>query len=390
MPQGYGQEFADGMDFFIDNYLRPADDEAIILLYTSACSEILIQLVARLLLRRYKVEKVWMHPREDVGLTSRLRDACTALGPADWPRLLAVTLEDESFSHSSVIDMALRGQGFSSARTVRLISACRELFETAAQAAPPLLSARNAHVLRKLLPLREISVTTAGGSNLALELDSARMRWISNRGVATVGRGVILPAGEVATCPSRVQGTFVADFAYNMNCHTTVDARLCDHPVTLEIRDSRVASFTCDDTDVAGLLDQTLSMAHGDRIGELGFGTNPRVVKPIARNSHINERHCGIHLGLGQHNQDERTVDYYCPIHLDLIASGGRVFNGEGEVILDLAQLPLVTNDRQHQFGDYSVLDEDVFSPSETRVEEEVDCCGGDLCLPHAHELKST
>lgn len=387
MPKSNGHEFAAGMDFFIDTYVRPAEDEATILLYTSTCGEMLAQLMARLLLRHHKVARTWMHPVEDSTLAARLSESLSRLRADGLARLVIITLEDETFSHSSLIDHAWRPHGFSSARTIRLISACSELFETAGQAAPDMLSNRNATLLRRLLPLSRIAVTTGGGSDLQIGLNSDSRRWISNRGVATSGRGIILPAGEVATCPATIEGRFVADFAYNMNCHTNVDARLDRHPVTIEISEGRVIDFNCSNPNVAHLVEQTLSTQHGDRIGELGFGTNPRVVEPIARNSHINERHCGIHLGLGQHNQDEAAVDYYCPIHLDLIATGGRVFSETGDLIADLADLHPDAGEQAHHFSTFSVLDEDVFSPAETRVEEELDCCGGDLCPPTELQL---
>ncbi|WP_217442155.1 hypothetical protein, partial [Myxococcus sp. CA039A] len=69
------------------------------------------------------------------------------------------------------------------------------------------------------------------------------------------------------------------------------------------------------------------------------FGTNGGLGEFISMNSHINERHPGVHLGFGQHNQSIHVLDYYSPIHMDLISPGGQVWVDDDQVPLDLLNL---------------------------------------------------
>jgi hypothetical protein len=68
-----------------------------------------------------------------------------------------------------------------------------------------------------------------------------------------------------------------------------------------------------------------------------------------------------VHLGFGQHNQSIYIMEYDCPIHMDMIASGGRVW-------ADGAQEPVDLRDFAPSTGTHPtlVLDEDI----------DGDCCG--------------
>ncbi|MGM1061542.1 hypothetical protein [Saccharothrix sp. Mg75] len=142
----------------------------------------------------------------------------------------------------------------------------------------------------------------------------------------------------MATFPTRVNGTLVADAAFNVNVFTRLDARLRDHPVTVDVVDSTAVDFTCASPDVSRLLELCRDLPHARRVGELGFGTNSGVTSLIPMNSHINERVPGVHIGFGQHNQDIKIVDYFCEIHLDLIAFGGLVTTDVDDEPVDLAE----------------------------------------------------
>lgn len=372
-----------GLASLFDSYLGLAGGEKILLLYTSDATDAVAMVSAGLDLRRVTHSRVWMHPMDEQmpddgpdSLAARWWRGLAALGPLDGHALVVLSLERDTFSNAPKIARLLKATGHADVRLYRMISACPELFATALRAAPDELSARNTRILETLLPARRIRLLTAGGSDLEVELDSTRYRWISNRGRLERGRAVVLPAGEVATFPARVDGVFVADFAFNINCIVDLDARLARHPVMIEVRDSRVVDFRCGRSDVAALVEDVLAETHGRRIGELGLGTNRFVTEAVALNSHINERHCGIHLGLGQHNQSAEAVDWYCRKHLDLIADGGVIEMEDGRR-LDLAAL--APSAAAHRFG-FEVHDEDVFSPEEVRMGEAMvsdgDCCG--------------
>jgi leucyl aminopeptidase (aminopeptidase T) len=219
------------------------------------------------------------------------------------------------------------------------------------------------------MPAHRLRITTRGGTDLQVRLDSVH-RWISNRGSSRPGGTIVLPAGEVATYPADVNGTFVADFAFNINTVTHRDARLNRFPVTVKIECGRAVSTECADQSLQQFLDECFSMDHSHNVGELGFGTNTGVAEPIALNSHMNERCPGVHLGFGQHNQDEMQVGYQCQIHLDLIARGGLILVDDRIEPIDLEDLrPSSDLHSMH------ARDEDVFAPGSHEPDDR-DCCG--------------
>jgi hypothetical protein len=367
-----------GLASLFDAYLGLQGPERILLLYTSDATEAVALVSAGLSLRRITHSRVWMHPQEaqiaaGSGLAERWQQGLASLGPLQDHPLIILSLERDTFSNAPEIARLMAACGHADLRLYRIISACPELFATAMRAEPRHLSALNAGLLETLLPERRLHLASAAGTDLQIEIDSNRYRWISNRGTVQSGRAVVLPAGEVATFPARIDGRFVADFAFNINCIVSTDARLGPHPVTLDLKDSQVTGFQCASPEMSALIESVLTSENGRRIGELGFGTNPCVPDAISLNSHINERHRGIHLGIGQHNQPASAVSWYCEKHLDLIADGGLITLEDGRSI-DLADLR--PSPRPHHFS-ADVHDEDVFSPEEVRIEEG-DCCGAD------------
>lgn len=306
-----------------------------------------------------------MAPLWDDGFTARLTSVLP--DPAEFDgRLLVLGFERDTMSHmrpvASVLSKYKKSQAF------RAISACPELFSTALHVLPQDLSARNTAILERLMTAKRLRITTAGGSDFTVTLDP-KHRWISNRGAARPGRVTILPAGEVATFPDTISGVFVADFAFNVNAVTRLDARLQEHPITIWIEHGRAVKAECADPAVTRFIQESFRTYCAYNVGELGFGTNTAVTDPIPLNSHINERRPGVHLGFGQHNQDPGVVGYQCAIHMDLIARGGLVWVDDDPVPMDLENI--APSSGQHPDNP---RDEDVFAGTEDL--EIDDCCG--------------
>jgi len=248
---------------------------------------------------------------------------------------------------------------------IQIINAVPELLTHALNIGPEEISGVNAGLLDRLMGRRDITVTTPHGTELHATLDSDRSVWISSRGMAThVGDVIILPAGEVATLPLTMSGVFVVDGAFSVNAHVQRDTRLHESPVRLTIEDNKVVDMQCADNDLATLLGRLMSLPHGREVGELGFGTNIGTRGFVAINSFINERHPGVHVGLGQHNQGGFLDPLDTPLHMDFIAPGARIYiDGDDRGPIDCQQLQ--PSSCAHP-GRARVLEEDV----------ETDCCG--------------
>src|SRR3569623_1919 len=358
-----------GVHSLLDAYVRIEGGDRVLLLYTSDSQRSAALVSAALELRGIAFSRAWMAPLNDATIEERMREALSAPGDLDG-RLIVLSFERDTFSHTAALARVLSGYPAEQLLVFCSISASDELFADALQVSPEELSRRNVALLDRLTAATRLRITTAGGSDLNVTLDSSRHRWISNRGRARPGGTVILPAGEVATFPAAISGVHVADFAYNVNAITDDDVRLERCPVRIELAGGRVVAYRCDDPRVARFLDQCLTTHCAYNVGELGFGTIIAIGDPIAMNSHIYERRPGVHIGLGQHNQDPGIDGYQCSNNLDLIARGGRILGDDDPVAIDLEHV--VPSNAPHPVG---ARDEDVFY-TDTFDIEDGDCCG--------------
>jgi hypothetical protein len=321
-----------GLSNLVDAYadVRPGDQ--VFILYTPDAEDPAAWISAELVARGFEPKVIRMKALRDATLVKRLHE--TLPDPATLKsRIVLLTVERDTMSHSLQLRRALAPYPEQAWTMLRLINASADFFKYALNVTPQTLSGVNGALLTRMMPAKGIHVSSSSGTSLDIELDSERYRWISNRGVQREGAFLILPPGEVSTFPANINGVLVADGAFNLAVSTSIDARLAAHPVTIEIRDGRVVSYACDNSSVRRLLGSFFDVKNTDRVGELGFGTNVGIQRFVPLNSHINERHPGVHLGLGAHQQSFEAVHYRCDIHLDLITSDATIVIDHDEVI---------------------------------------------------------
>ncbi|MBN9981859.1 MULTISPECIES: hypothetical protein [Rhizobium] len=357
-----------GVNVLLDEYVQINTEDHVIIAFSPDSGEAAAWVSAALAMRGVIANRVPMIPLTDPDFALRF----TAILPpteAISGRLVVLTFERETMSHDEVIRRALAHFNRDQCAVFRSISSCEELFSTALLATPEMLSGINTTLLERCMPAERLRITARGGTELLVGINSTRHRWISNRGRWRPGNFVILPAGEVATYPASISGILVADFAFNVNALTERSARLVEHPVTVWIEDNRAVRYECDDAEVSHFLDQCFNTYCAHNVGELGLGTNYHIKSAIALNSHINERRPGVHLGFGQHNQGP-GVEYQCNIHLDLIASGGKLWVDDDREPIDLENISPSSAPHPSR-----TRDEDVFSPRIDELDID-DCCG--------------
>ncbi|MFE9882723.1 hypothetical protein [Streptomyces sp. NPDC005784] len=353
-----------GVDTLFDGYAQLSPADTLLVIYTPECRDQASLLLLAASDRKIATAAVGMAPVEDPGFAARLHAAMPAPDTLTG-RLVVITIERDTMSHADVLRRAVAIYG-DQVLPLRIINGSWEFFRLALGPTPAELSAINAGLLHRFLAAKHLAVTTSSGSELEITLDNDRYRWLSNRGVWRPGSFVILPAGEVATYPASVTGRLVADGAFNVNKATQLDARLADNPLTVELKNSDVVSHSCNDEKISRLFERSIQIEHGNHVGELGFGTNTGIDDFIGMNSHINERHPGIHLGFGQHGQLLDVVDYYTDIHIDLITS-------DVTIHIDGDPIPLTS----HTLAPSTL-------PHPTNVSDEDidgDCCGARI--PH-------
>lgn len=348
-----------GLQRFLDDYLHFDPSHTYILCYTVDSRDPAALVATALRSRGASAETVPMRPLVDDEFADRLFSILPQPSEVDG-HVVIVTLEKDTMSHFEPLKQARNMYGDQMCQVIRVISASDEFFTLAMNLSPSDLSRLNTTLLLKFGGRKSMHITSAGGTDLQVEVDESRFDWISNRGIWRPGGFTILPAGEIATYPASISGTLVADGAVNCNIISRLDMRLAESPITVEIEHGEAVDFRCDDHDINELVALCFRRPHGRRVGELGFGTNRGIDRFIPANSHINERRVGVHLGFGQHNQPRSQVAYVTDIHLDLITDGA-VVHVDGDDPVDLRQVQPSYLAHPHE-----VRDEDIVE----------DCCG--------------
>ncbi|ATP28728.1 leucyl aminopeptidase [Chromobacterium violaceum] len=133
---------------------------------------------------------------------------------------------------------------------------------------------------------------------------------------------VDLVPGEIATSLPDLQGEVRFSGAFLSTIPFAAKYGVVRDFATLRIRDGRVADFSCGDTRFSADFDKYLSANPGNAaVAEFGIGTNCGVKGLYGLNAGFEERHPGLHLGLGGGELGSH--------HLDLIFSGGRLRFGD-------------------------------------------------------------
>jgi len=316
----------------LDNYAEASLTDTWIIAYAADSRDSAAQIVAELRSRCIKVVYLQFVPLVDPGFGARLQphlpDPASLNG-----RLVVVTLEADSMSHFKTLTAALAPYDPKQVLPMRLISTGPDLMEHGFRTTPAQLSRRNATLLRELARTQRIHITSSGGTDLTVDLDVERFDWISNRGAWRPGSFMILPAGEIATYPADISGTLVADGAINCNLFLHDDLRLGEHPAVITLAGGKATSASCASERIIKLINMNFSRTYGRRVGEIGFGTNVSLTDFVPGNSHLNERFPGVHLGFGSHNQIGGAVDYFEPVHMDLVTNGASIELSDGTTI---------------------------------------------------------
>lgn len=226
------------------------------------------------------------------------------------------------------------GTGRRHQRIYRLFNFSPELFKLALAVEQSTLNALNESIIRAARTTRVVRVTNCSGTDLTIELvpDGG---WTNSCGLFAGRFPAVLPPGEVNTYSPYVTGVVVGDGALNSSFGFPGDPRLVSHPVKLLIEDSRVLDCSCHDPVTSQVLSAFLGVDNADRVGEVGFGTNEGITEWVGFVSHINERHPGLHLGLGTSSQTQDKVGWSCPLHLDVILDQCTILFGDVPVFHD-------------------------------------------------------
>jgi leucyl aminopeptidase (aminopeptidase T) len=167
-----------------------------------------------------------------------------------------------------------------------------------------------------------ITCRTAHGTNFVGEF-SPKLKWLKTSGIITPEKWGNLPGGEIFTSPMNTNGTFVVDGVVgDYLCAKYGD--LQETPLTIEVRDNRIADLRCDNKElIEDFRAYTSTDENSDRVGEFAIGTNTACTHVIG-NILQDEKIPGIHVAFGHPYSEHTGADWKSKTHIDCV---GRDFD---------------------------------------------------------------
>ncbi|MBM3266751.1 MAG: aminopeptidase [Candidatus Sericytochromatia bacterium] len=174
--------------------------------------------------------------------------------------------------------------------------------------------------LRSMLAeCRVIKVTSPAGTDLEVEHDPLKYRWIKTSGLISRDAWGNLPGGEIFTHPDLVRGVWVCDGPAG-DYFSGKYGDLHRSPLKVEIANSRIKGVTCDREEVAlEFWDYVHEAENANRVGEVAVGTNLNVTE-FTGNLLQDEKIPGFHIAFGEPCGVLTGADWTCPTHIDLLA----------------------------------------------------------------------
>lgn len=170
-----------------------------------------------------------------------------------------------------------------------------------------------------LAECRVIRVTSSAGTDLEVEHDPLKYRWIKTSGLISRDAWGNLPGGEIFTHPSLVRGVWVCDGPVG-DYFSAKYGDLKDSPLVVEIANNRIKKATCSLSNLATeFWDYVQEGDNANRVGEVAVGTNLSVTE-FTGNLLQDEKIPGFHIAFGEPCGVLTGADWSSPTHIDLLA----------------------------------------------------------------------
>ncbi|MDB6369277.1 leucyl aminopeptidase [Photorhabdus bodei] len=139
-------------------------------------------------------------------------------------------------------------------------------------------------------------------------------KWTSIDGSGNID---VIP-GEIASHIKSLNGSVSFSGTFLSTAPFAIKYGVVNDMMTINIKEGEIIGFDCENDEFSQDFNLYLNHNHGNRIvEEFGIGTNMGVKALYGRNAGFEERHPGLHLGLGGGVKGSH--------HLDLIFSGGKI-----------------------------------------------------------------
>jgi aminopeptidase len=183
----------------------------------------------------------------------------------------------------------------------------------------------------RMVRAQTLTVKTHAGTSFQAHF-SPQLDWVKTSGLISPRYWSNLPAGEVFTTPSTVDGTFVCDATagdYFNGKYGDLQAT----PMVMKIAGGRLTSVECARKD---LQEEFWNYCHtdenSDRVGELAFGTNLGLSEMIGILLQ-DEKFPGVHIAFGDPYGSQTHADWKSRTHVDVLTRSCDVWIDNDQVI---------------------------------------------------------
>ena len=255
------------------------------------------------------------------------REVLEALERADAGILCVQPRQGELTSRMEIVAVVERR----SMRYAHMVGVTPEIMQQGMRADYRRVDALSQRLCERMREAKTLRVETPSGTSITAAFDRS-LAWVKTSGLISPRYWSNLPAGEVFTTPSSVDGTFVCDGTAG-DYFGTKYGDLQATPLTLEISGGRLTAAQCERTDLER---EFWSYCHtdenSDRVGELAFGTN------IALDTMIgvllqDEKIPGVHIAFGDPYGSQTGADWKSRTHIDVLTRQCDVWIDDEQVI---------------------------------------------------------
>jgi aminopeptidase len=225
-----------------------------------------------------------------------------------------------------------------------MVSISERIMKEGMRADFTIVDALSQWVRERVKRAREIRVTSPAGTDLRASF-SPELKWRKTSGIITPEIWGNLPGGEIFTCPAAVEGVYVCDGVLG-DWFAPKYGDVREHPLTVTIRDSRIAAVACEREDLyQDFVEYTSHDENANRVGEFALGTNV-AVKNIIGHILQDEKMPGVHIAFGNPYREHTGAQWSSGRHIDLVGRDcdvwvdGVQIMEKSRYLVDLADLP--------------------------------------------------
>ena len=216
-------------------------------------------------------------------------------------------------------------------RYAHMVGVTPEIMQQGMRADYRLVDRLSEKLRERMLRAETLTVKTEAGTEFAAHFDR-RLDWVKTSGLINPRYWSNLPAGEVFTTPTTVDGTFVCDATAGDHFNGEY-GDLQATPLTLTIKNARLVSVDCARKDLEQeFWDYCHTDENSDRVGELAFGTNLGLTEMIGVLLQ-DEKFPGVHLAFGDPYGSQTHADWKSTTHVDVLTRKCNVWIDDDQVI---------------------------------------------------------